>query len=118
MNVLLWVLQIALAFLYVSGGFYKMFKFDQLAGYLRAIPRGGWRALGLIEVVGGLMLVIPLALGWMPTLTTLAAAVLAVETLAIAAVYARYSLKLTAANPMVWATGMGILTTFVAFGRL
>jgi hypothetical protein len=31
MNVLLWVLQVALAFLYLAGGSYKAFKFDALA---------------------------------------------------------------------------------------
>src|ERR1044071_3976336 len=73
MNVLLWILQVAVAFLYVSGGVYKMFRFDQLAGFMQAIPRGGWRALGLLEVVGGLLLVIPMTIGWMPALTPLAA---------------------------------------------
>ena len=31
MNVLLWVLQVALALLYLAGGSYKVFKFDELA---------------------------------------------------------------------------------------
>ena len=71
MNVLLWVLQGALAFLYLSGGAYKVFKFDALA----------------------------------------------LETLALAGLYARYSLKLAATNPMVWAVVMGLLVAFVAYGR-
>jgi outer membrane murein-binding lipoprotein Lpp len=71
MNVLLWVLQVALAFLYLSGGAYKVFKFDALA----------------------------------------------LETLVLAALYARYSLKLAATNPMVWAAVMGLLVAFVAYGR-
>ena len=44
MNVLLWVLQVALAFLYFSGRAYKVFKFDELATHMRALPRGAWRA--------------------------------------------------------------------------
>ena len=117
MNVLLWILQVAVAFLYVSGGVYKMFRFDQLAGFMQAIPRGGWRALGLLEVVGGLLLVIPMTIGWMPALTPLAAVALAIETLGIAAVYAKHSRKLTAANPLVWATVMALLAALVAVGR-
>ena len=78
MNVLLWVLQGALAFLYLSGGAYKVFKFDALANHLRA---------------------------------------LALETLALAGLYARYSLRLAATNPMVWAVVMGLLVAFVAYGR-
>jgi uncharacterized membrane protein YphA (DoxX/SURF4 family) len=110
MNILLWVLQIALAFLCVSGGAYKVFKFDQLAAHLRALPRGGWRALGVLEMVGGVLLVVP-------AVTPLAAALLALETLGLAALYARYSLKLAATNPLVWAVVMGLLAAALAYGR-
>src|SRR5207245_1388511 len=47
----------------------------------------------------------------------LAAGALALETLALAGLYARYSLKLAATNPMVWAVVMGLLAAFVAYGR-
>jgi uncharacterized membrane protein YphA (DoxX/SURF4 family) len=117
MNVLLWVLQVALAVLYVAGGVYKVFKFDELANYMRALSRGGWRALGVLEMLGGILLVVPAATKWMPVLTPFAAAVLALETLALAALYARYSLKLAATNPMVWAVVMGVLAAFVSYGR-
>jgi hypothetical protein len=53
----------------------------------------------------------------MPQLTPLAATVLAVETLGLAALYASYSLKFAASNPMVWALVMGLLAAFVAYGR-
>jgi hypothetical protein len=117
MNILLWVLQVALAFLYLSGGAYKTFKFEELAKQMRAIPHGGWRALGLLEMAGGVLLVLPAILRWMPELTPLAAMVLAIETLALAGLYARQSLKLAATNPMVWAAVMGLLAAFVAYGR-
>ena len=117
MNILLWVLQVALAFLYLSGGAYKVFKFGELANQMRALPHGAWRALGVLEMVGAVLLIAPAAAKWMPVLTPLAAAVLALETLALAALYARYSLKLAATNPMVWAAVMGLLAVFVAYGR-
>lgn len=117
MNVLLWVLQVVLAVLYFAGGAYKVFKFDELANYMRALPRGGWRVLGVLEMVGAVLLIVPAAAKWMPTLTPLAAAALALETLALAVLYAQYSLKLTASNPMVWAVVMGLLAAFVAYGR-
>ncbi len=110
MNVLLWVLQVALALLYLAGGSYKAFKFDALANQMRALSRGGWRALGALEMVGAVLLVVP-------AVTPLAAAGLALETLALAGLYARYSLKLAATNPMVWAVVMGLLSAFVAYGR-
>jgi hypothetical protein len=117
MNVLLWGLQIALAFLYFSGGAYKTFKFDELANQMRVLSRGGWRALGVLEMVGAVLLIVPAAARWKPVLTPLAAAALAVETLILAGLYARYSLKLTATNPLVWSVVMGLLAAFVAYGR-
>jgi hypothetical protein len=117
MNVVLWVLQVALALLYLAGGAYKTFKFDELANQMRALSRGGWRALGVLEMVGGVLLVVPAAAKWMPVLTPLAAAVLALETLALAGLYARYSLRLTASNPLVWSLVMALLAAFVAYGR-
>ena len=117
MNILLWVLQAALALLYLSGGAYKVFSFDELAGQLDALSRNGWGALGVLEMLGAVLLIVPLAAKWMPSLTPLAAAVLALETLALAALYAQYSLKLTAANPLVWSVAMGLLAAFVAYGR-
>ena len=117
MNILLWVLQIALAFLCLAGGAYKAFKFDELASYMRALPRGGWRALGVLEMVCGILLVLPAAANWMQILTALAAAVLALESVALAGLYARYSLKLAATNPLVWSVAMGLVAVFVAYGR-
>jgi hypothetical protein len=117
MNILLWILQIALAFLYLSGGAYKVFKFDELATQMRALPRGGWRVLGMLEIAGGVLLIVPGAANWMPSLTPLAAVVLALETMGLSGVYARYSLRLSAANPLVWSVVMGLLVAFVAYGR-
>ena len=117
MNVLLWILQAALAFLCLAGGAYKTFKFAEVAKHMPALSHGGWRALGVLEMVCGILLIVPAAAQWMPVLTPLAAAVVALECLALAALYARYSLKLAATNPMVWALVMGLLATAVAYGR-
>jgi uncharacterized membrane protein YphA (DoxX/SURF4 family) len=117
MNVLLWVLQVALALLYLAGGAFKTFNPDDVAKQITALPPGAWRALGVFEVLGAVLLIVPAAAKWMPVLTPLAAAVLALETLALAAVYARYSLKLTAANPLVYAVPMGLMAVLVAYGR-
>ena len=117
MNIALWILQAALAFLYLSGGAYKLFKFEELATQLHVLPHVAWRVLGAIEVAGGILLVIPAATKWMPWLTPVAAGVLALETFALAAMYAQTSLKLAATNPLVWAVVMGVLVAFVAYGR-
>jgi hypothetical protein len=117
MNILLWVLQLVLALLCLSGGAYKALKFDELANQVRALSRGGWRALGVFEVLCGILLIVPAAASWMPILTPLAAAALALEALALAGVYARYSRELTAANPLVWSVAMALMAAFVAYGR-
>ncbi len=117
MNVLLWVLQVLLALLYLAGGYYKAFRFDELASQMNALSRGGWGVLGVFEMLGAVLLVAPAAVNWMPGLTPLAAAAPAVETLALAALYARYSLEVAVTNPMVWAIVMGLLAALVAIGR-
>jgi hypothetical protein len=117
MNILLWVLQVALAFLYLSGGAYKLLNFDEIAKQMSPISRGGAGALGVIEMLGAVLLIVPAAAKWLPVLTPLAATVLALETLALAGLFARHSLKLTATNPLVWAVVIGLLSAFVAFGR-
>jgi VIT1/CCC1 family predicted Fe2+/Mn2+ transporter len=117
MNILLWVLQGILALLYLAGGGFKTAKADELTRISPSVPRALWLPLGLVEIVGGIMLVAPMALGWKPHLTAIAAAVLAAETLLLAAIYASKSVKLVSANPMVWALVMGALVSFVAYGR-
>lgn len=119
MNVILWILQVPLALLSLAGGAYKVFGFDAVAkeAFFGALPRGGWSALGVLEMSCGVLLIVPAAIKWMPVLTPLAAATLAVESLLLAALYARYSLALTAANPLVWVVLMGLLAALVAWGR-
>ena len=119
MNVVLWVLQVALALLSLGGGAYKVLMFDELAKMpaMGALTRGGWGALGVFEMLCAVLLVVPAAANWRPVLTPLAAAALALESLALAGLYARYSLELTATNPLVWVVGMGLMAAFVAYGR-
>src|SRR5262245_21124914 len=111
MNAVLWVVQLALAVLCLAGGAYKIFMFDELARMpaISAFSRGGWSALGAFEIVCGLLLIVPAAAKWMPVLTPLAAAALALEALALAGLYARYSRELTATNPLVWVVAMGLM---------
>lgn len=117
MNVVLWILQAVLALLYLSGGAFKTFSFDEVASQMTAISRGGWGAIGVLEMVGAVLLIVPAATQWMPMLTPLAATVLAVETLSLAALFAQYSLKLVVTNPLTWNLVMGVLVAFVAYGR-
>jgi hypothetical protein len=120
MNVLLWILQIALALFSFMGGQYKLFHFDELAKMPQTatLPRTGWGALGVFEMLCAILLIVPGAIKWTPVLTPLAAAALALESLALAVLFARYSLALTATNPLWYVVVMGLVAAFVAYGRL
>ena len=119
MNVLLWILQVVLALFCLAGGAYKLFQFDELAKVpaTAALPRAGWGAIGVLEMLCAVLLIVPMAVNWMPILTPLAAAVLAVEALALSVNNARYSLQLAATNPLVWTLAMAVMAAFVAWGR-
>jgi hypothetical protein len=119
MNVFLWLLQIPLALLAFAGGAYKVFMFEELAKVpaAGALSRGGWGALGAIEMACAVLLIVPAALRWMPALTPFAAAVLALESAGLAVIYAQYSLEPAATNPLVWVVAIGLAAAFVAFGR-
>lgn len=119
MNILLWVVQVALAVLSFAGGAYKVFSYDELAKMpaTAALPRGGWTALGVLEMLCAVLLIVPAALKWKPVSTMLAATALALESLALAVMYSRYSLNMTATNPLVWVVAMAFMAAFVAYGR-
>jgi hypothetical protein len=109
MNIVLWVFQIVLALLCLAGGAYKLFAFEELARMpaTAALSRGAWGAIGVFEMVCGVLLIVPAAMKWMPTLTPLAAA----------ALYAQHSPQLAATNPLVWVAAMALMAAFVAYGR-
>jgi len=119
MNVFLWILQIALALFCFAGGQYKVFHFGELAQVpsSAALSRGGWGAIGVFEMLCAILLVVPAAAKWMPVLTPSAAAALAVESLALALLFAQYSLSLSATNPLIYVVVMGVVAAFVAYGR-
>src|SRR3954468_5767419 len=100
MNVLLWIVQIALATLSFSGGAYKIFSFDQLAQMPQtaALSRAGWGDLGAFEILCAVLLIVPAAVWRRPGLASVAAVAVAVESVALATFYARYSLELAVTN--------------------
>lgn len=115
MNILLWVLQVVLAFLCVSGGAFQIFKIEDLkkgVAAMRALPRGLWAFLGAFGCVGGLCLLLP-ALGIVPGLAAFAAAALAAHSLFISALYVRHGDR----APLPYSVTMAVLAAFIALGR-
>src|SRR5436309_58963 len=93
MNILLWVLQVLAAFLYGASGVMKVFMFDKVSGQVPsfgALPRGAWMALGILELVCTVGLIVPAALHWQPSLTVVAATALAIESLVFVGVHVKY----------------------------
>jgi uncharacterized membrane protein YphA (DoxX/SURF4 family) len=116
MNILLWVLQSLAALVYAASGVMKVFMFDEISKDVpsfAALPREAWIALGVIELVCAVALIVPSALRWQPRLTVLAAAVLAVESLVFIGVHIKYG----EVGPIVMSLVLGLLMGFIAYGR-
>jgi len=109
MNILLWVLQILLGLYYLMGGSWMVSKIP--GGWLKLLPKPVWMAIGLLQVLLALGLVLPGALGIQPKLTPIAAVGVAVETLLVAA------LTKPKFQGFLWVLIPSVLALFVAYGR-
>ncbi|MBS0264245.1 MAG: DoxX family protein [Planctomycetes bacterium] len=117
MNITLWVLQGLGALLYAASGVMKVFMFDSISHDVPsfgALPKRVWVALGCVELVCTLGLIVPPILNWQPGLMIVAAAVLALESLVFIGVHVRYR----EAGAIVMCSVLGLLMAFLAFGRL
>jgi hypothetical protein len=116
MNTLLWVLQIAGSLIFTASGVMKIFMLDKVSADVPsfgALPRPVWKALGVIELLCVLGLIIPAALHWRPMLTVIAATTLAVETLVFIGVHVKYR----EIPPIIMSGVLGLLMAFIAYGR-
>jgi hypothetical protein len=117
MNILLWVLQILAALMYGASGVMKVFMFDKIRKQdpsFAALQRTTWMALGILELVCTVGLIVPAALHWQPTLTVVAATVLAIESLVFVWVHTRYD----QIAPIILSSVLGLLMAFIAYGRM
>ena len=117
MNILLWVLQVLAALLYVASGIMKVFMFDKVSEEtpsFGALPREAWLALGILELVCTVGLIVPAAYRWQPGLTVVAASVLAIESLVFIGVHVKYR-EIT---PIILSGVLGLLMAFIAYGRM
>ena len=117
MNILLWVLQVLTALLYAASGVMKVFMFDKVSGDVPsfgALPREAWTALGILELVCVVGLIVPSAFHWRPTLTVVAAAALAIEAIVFVWVHIQYH----EVPPMIMSGVLGLVMAFIAYGRM
>ena len=116
MNAVLWVLQILAALMYGASGIMKVFMFDEISGDVQsfgALPREAWAALGVLELVCVIGLIVPSAMNWKPSLTVLAAALLAIESLVFIWVHVQYQ----ETPAIIMSAVLGLLMAFIAYGR-
>ena len=117
MNILLWFLQVLAALMYGASGVMKVFMFDKISGEVAsfgALPREAWMALGILELVCTVGLIVPGALHWRPALTGVAATVLAIESLVFIGVHVKYR----EIPPIIMSGVLGLLMAFIAYGRM
>jgi uncharacterized membrane protein YphA (DoxX/SURF4 family) len=117
MNILLWVLQILAALLFGASGLMKIFMFDKVSEDVRsfgALPRQAWMALGIVELVCTVGLIVPAAFHWQPALTVVSATTLAVESLVFIWVHAKYR----EVTPIILSGVLCLLMAFIAYGRM
>lgn len=117
MNVLLWVLQILTALVYGASGVMKLFMFEKISADIPsfgALPREVWMALGVIELICAVGLIAPGALHWRPSLTVVAATVLALESLVFIWVHMQYR----EGSTLIMSAVLGMIMAFIAYGRM
>ncbi|GAA2741693.1 MULTISPECIES: DoxX family protein [Kitasatospora] len=120
MNIALWITAGLLAALYLAAGLTKAGRpreqllTDPRMGWAADYTDGGVRAIGLVEILGALGLVLPQATGIAQVLTPLAAAGLAVVQLAAA----RLHLKRGETSSLPMNAVLFLLAALVAVGRI
>lgn len=115
MNVALWIIQALLALLFLfAGGMKLVIPIEELIKQMPlALPGWFMRVIGVVEILGGLGLILPWLTGIRPGLTPLAAAGLVILMIG-ATVYG-----VVAGDPVsvLIPLAVGILAAFVAYGR-
>lgn len=118
MNILLWVISVVLALAFLASGAVKLTQpRDKLVAkmpWVADASDGQVRAVGGLEVLGGLGLVLPGLTGIAPILVPLAALGLMLVMIGAVAVHVRSGDGIAAAAPAIV---LGVLCAFVALAR-
>jgi hypothetical protein len=112
-NYALWVVQGLLALLFVwAGGVKLVLPLENMTGPV-TLPGPFLRFIGVVEVLGGLGLILPPLLRIRPGLTPLAAAGLVIVMIGATVI----TLVGGEVGPALFSLVVGLLTAFVAYGR-
>jgi len=114
MNMVLWVLQILLALYYLMGGFYMLNAGKLPKPWLKKLPAGAWMAIGLLQALAALGLVLPSALSSLPpNLIQISAGCLILVTLSVA-----FLSNVKKFAGWIWVLLPGALAAWVAWSRM
>ena len=114
MNIVLWIFQVLFAVYFVAGGVYMMGHYRLLAttNALSTLPQIAWLALGVLEVLFALGLVLPGILKQSRKLTFISAIGLIGISLLGIVLYVTYK-----GSGVLWAIAPAIFLAFIAYGR-
>jgi uncharacterized membrane protein YphA (DoxX/SURF4 family) len=113
MNVALWIAQVLLAVIFLfAGGMKLVMPVEELTAQM-PLPGLLVRSIGIVEVLGGLGVILPWLTGIRPGLTPLAAAGLVIIMIGATVVTVMIVNIAMALIPLV----VGLLAAFVAYGR-
>ena len=113
MNIVLWIIQVLLALLFLfTGGVKLVLPIEEMTKQM-ALPALFLRFLGVVEVLGGLGLILPGLFRIKTWLTPLAAAGLVIIMIGATAI----SLRIGPVGPALFPLVTALLAAFVAYGR-
>ena len=113
MNVALWIAQVLLAVIFLfAGGMKLVMPVEELTAQM-PMPGLLVRFIGIVEVLGGLGVILPWLTGIRPSLTPLAAAGLVIVMIGATVVTLMIADMAMALIPIV----VGLVAAFVAYGR-
>jgi uncharacterized membrane protein YphA (DoxX/SURF4 family) len=118
MDIALWILQIVVALTFLVFGWSHAFRFEALGarprtGWVRNVGQTNLRVIGALEILASIGLVLPALTGILPSLTPLAAAMLALLMLCAIVFHARRGEWPNALFTLL----LGALALTVAWGR-
>ena len=115
MNIALWIAQVLLALIFLFAGVMKFVTpMDEMMKQMPvALPPWFILFTGVVEVLGGIGVILPWLLGILPILTPLAAAGLVI--VMIGAIF--YTLAAGQIGGTIISLVVGLLAIFVAYGR-
>jgi uncharacterized membrane protein YphA (DoxX/SURF4 family) len=117
MNIALWVVQILLAVAFAGAGFMKVSQplenLSKRMGWVNSVGERGVRTIGILEILGAIGLILPVAFRVLPWLTPIAAIGLVLTMIGAAILHIRRN-EISSVAPTIV---LLLLAAFIVWGR-